>query len=550
MTQIRPIALWWLVASWLSVATLAGADSARPGPDLGPWPDKLELRALLHGGDFEALEQRLTGYQRAFEADPRLEAHVWHAFDSFRDLGSEDGTALESWPARMPESYAARVALARHYHSRAWMARGGGSANKTSEKQFSTMHGFAERANALAREALDLNSQLVVAYQLQIGIARLIGDAEIAKAALAAALKIEPSLFGVREEYMLGITRRWRGSYDALAEFAEDSQPFAQANPQLRVLLGMSHWDRGRDFASAKQYADAVDAYTSALAYEAHHRYLNDRGWAHHRLKNETLALDDLSRAVALRPHHPPLLSRRAAVYLAMGMPDPATADWELALALDPLDAYYAKQLERAKRSRVRKDFLEDPTADKLIGFGAAFLLSSSVLGGAGLLVFWIYRRIRVRAGALPDPSDSLAIDPTQPLGFRIWRLYLWLISLIHLGLYATRWSALTDIDRFLDVPITCIALLGALGYVQRWRLIHVRLWQLWAFVFPCWNVTLHFAIQHAELHMWPAWGFAHLICAPVYAALFVYGFHSKAIWGELDQIPLVYRDEPIEQQH
>jgi tetratricopeptide (TPR) repeat protein len=265
-------------------------------------------------------------------------------------------------------------------------------------------------------------------------------------------------------------------------------------------------------------------------------------------LKNEPLALDDLNRALALRPHYPQSLSRRAAVYATMGMFDPAIADWELALALDPLDAHYAKQLERANRYRLRKDLVENPTADKWIGAGVSFLLVNSILGAVGLLAYWFYRKARVRAGALPDPSDTLEIDPVQPLGFRIWRLYLWLISLLHLGLYATRWSSMTQIDRFVDVPITGIALLGALGYVQRWRLMHVRLWQLWAFVFPVWNVTLHFVFQHAELYMWPTWGFTHLICAPVYAALLIYGFYSKTIWGELDSIPLVYRDELLEQ--
>jgi hypothetical protein len=45
---------------------------------------------------------------------------------------------------------------------------------------------------------------------------------------------------------------------------------------------------------------------------------------------------------------------------------------------------------------------------------------------------------------------------------------------------------------------------------------------------------------------MWPVWSFTHLICAPVYVALFIYGFHSKTIWGDLDRIPLVYRDQPL----
>lgn len=549
MTRTLPNVRWWLVASFLCIATFARANSALPEPDLKPWPDKLELRALLQDGDFAALEQRLSNYQRAFEANPRFEAHVWHAFDAFRDLGREDGASIETWPAQMPDSYAAHAALARHYLSRAWMVRGSGFASETPEKRLSTMRGFAERANALAHEALELNSRLVVAHRIQIGSARLSGNMELARAALAAALKVEPSLFGVREEYMLAITRRWHGSYEQLDEFAATAQPFAESNPQLRLLLGMSHWDRGRDLTSAKQYAKAIDVYTNALTHGVYHRYLDDRGWAHHRLKNETLALNDLSQAAELRPHYSPTLSRRAQVYLAMEMPDLAAADWELALALDPLDAHYAKQLKRAKQFRSRKDLLENPRADKWIRFSVAFLLVNSIIGGVGLLVFWIYRRVRVRAGAPSDPSDSLAIDPTQPLGFRIWRLYLWLIALIHLGQYGTYWSAMADIDRFVDVPITSIALLGALGYVQRWRLIHVRLWQLWAFVFPCWNVTLHFAFQGATLQMWPVWGFTHLICAPVYAALFIYGFHSKTIWGDLDRIPLVYRDQPLRQQ-
>ena len=64
------------------------------------------------------------------------------------------------------------------------------------------------------------------------------------------------------------------------------------------------------------------------------------------------------------------------------------------------------------------------------------------------------------------------------------------IVCLFHLLEYSTNWNGHTAVDFYADMPITGIALAGAIGFIQRWRLVNARVWRLWAWVYPLWNLV------------------------------------------------------------
>src|SRR5262249_3826411 len=127
------------------------------------------------------------------------------------------------------------------------------------------------------------------------------------------------------------------------------------------------------------------------------------------------------------------------------------------------------------------------------------------------------------RAPAHPDQLAMVA---------KLLRSVLIVITLHHVWSYTMNFSEADAVTIGVDLPITAIALLGALAYASGRRLTRPALWRLSAVLFPVWNVVFHFAFQGATLEQWPLWGFAHLELLPVYGSLFAYGFGARAIWS------------------
>ena len=289
-------------------------------------PDKLALRALLTGRHFDELEESLAELQRDFEADYRHELRVAQGFDAFRGLDATGADAVEAWAQQRSDSWIAQLGLGRHYVSEAWRHRGSSSASRTSDKQFAAMRSLCESADRALGRALELRPKLAVAWELKLGCARATSDAALREQALREALAIQPLLFRVREIHMLNATRRWGGSYAELERLAGEAQAFADTNPRLVLLLGLSDWDRGRDAKSC-----AIEPFDAALGHGPYWRALMERGWCHYQKKQLAPALRDLERALELHPQDANLVHRRGHVFGKLGDWERAIADLELA---------------------------------------------------------------------------------------------------------------------------------------------------------------------------------------------------------------------------
>ncbi len=507
-------------------------------------PDWLAIRRLLAAGEFEQLDARFAGLQAAFERDFRNEEVVQRGFAAFGDLDAVQSRQVDAWIAARPASAFAQLAAGRRDLGHAWRARGEQVRSQTNDAQLALMRKRAERAREHFERALALDPGLVAAYEAQVMLALPIGDRALAEGALAAALAIEPRLFGVREQYLLGLTRRWGGSREAMDAFAQQAQARAGENPRLAVLLGMSSWDRGRDLHNQSRFADAVAAFDDALGHGPHWRFFSGRAFSHYYAQDYPRALADLDEAEALSPGRPDLMHRRAHVLYFDEQTDAAYRAISAAIALEPSDAHYRSLRSQIQARQRWKAFLANPTPGEAALYAVAWLTRHAGWSLACVFGVWcvamVWRRSRRRRGP-PDggssqPSATAAANgllPTGGLGAAVWRATIWVIALFLAGTALAQRHAFSAM-LWIDLGVTLIALAGTLAFMHRRRLLSRRVWQVWAF-FPAWVVFVDFHVQGFHLYEWPAWGFVHLIQLPVYAALFVYGYRSKELWDEVE---------------
>jgi hypothetical protein len=111
----------------------------------------------------------------------------------------------------------------------------------------------------------------------------------------------------------------------------------------------------------------------------------------------------------------------------------------------------------------------------------------------------------------------------------RFWRIYFFLIALIHLRLYTgilfyPNDYNLNSIEIYLDIPITTIALLGLFLLAAEKRFLGSIFWKVYFFLYISWDIIIRVTyrpfILQSVIH-----GIIPLI--PLYIALFLYGFKT-----------------------
>lgn len=287
-----------LAAPSLPAADAFGYPPARVG--------KLEILALLHEREWDALADRLDSLNRLALRDVRYEFHPLDAYRSFEH--PDIGPLLDEWLEARPGSPEMRIARAHWQLQRAWDARGTEYARATPRAAFRRMEEHVEEAHRELDAALALDERQPVAYEQRIWLHQLDGDGRGADRALDAGLGHLPLSVMLREARIRLLWPRWGGSLAAIRRVAEDARPYMSANPRLRTLLGQADYVRGYGAHGEEQ----LRAYDRALAHGDQFHMLRSRGRAHARARSYELAIEDFDRAWTLRPESPDLLYDRA----------------------------------------------------------------------------------------------------------------------------------------------------------------------------------------------------------------------------------------------
>jgi tetratricopeptide (TPR) repeat protein len=125
-----------------------------------------------------------------------------------------------------------------------------------------------------------------------------------------------------------------RGSREPSDKVASCS--FVLKNSSDKSLLERAHNSRGLGYMALKQYSDAVNDFSSAVAFDrTNPGYVDNRQGAYFPLGDFKRALDDANLAVRLDPSHAYVYKSRGAVLSEIEQYDKAVVDFAQAFKLD-----------------------------------------------------------------------------------------------------------------------------------------------------------------------------------------------------------------------
>jgi tetratricopeptide (TPR) repeat protein len=317
--------------------------------------DQPMLRELLRARSFGRLESLLASYADSMRADIAKEPLFLNSFTAFQIPDPALRAQLDAWVAATGSAYA-YTARAAYFVGMGFESRGTNYARKTSRSQFDGMRRAFEQAVADITAALERDSTAVAAYWLLQSVAQTSGNQAMNRRIVDRALTFAPASLLLRARHMRTLTPRWGGSHEAMRQFAEESQRFVGANPQLVVLRGFVAADEGYSLAVAGDREGALRKFTEALSHGEYWDFRVERAHALYALDREEEALRDYNLVLRQRPQLAEALAGRALAYWYISDKVPAhlageyerraRADLERAIQIDPSD-YYVRQAVR-----------------------------------------------------------------------------------------------------------------------------------------------------------------------------------------------------------
>ncbi len=375
----------------------------------------LEAQRLLRAREFAALTRLIEAKQAPVEESVRHEGELARVMLAFAVADPTLMPLFDAWVAAQPDTYAPRLARGAHRVALAWAQRGKKVARETSDEQLAGMREYLGEAVEDARAAVRGNPRLTEGYVLLIRAAMGYGDSRACLRVADLAFAHVPASMRVRAALGYCLLPRWGGSYEALADFARESQAEADRNPALLALLGFVDWDRGRVAAEERRYDAAIALFTHALEMGEHWQFYRDRAQAYLHQHRDTQALADVARALALAPDEPDTLVLRVRILTSLRKWSDAVADAQLVAELDPTngDLAWFRGHELEDAAHQGSQLLE--TTKDVDGAIARLTWGVRLTGGSADIYYWrgrAYLQKNDQARALGDLEQAIRLDP------------------------------------------------------------------------------------------------------------------------------------------
>ncbi|UCD79725.1 MAG: tetratricopeptide repeat protein [Desulfobacterales bacterium] len=372
-----------------------------------------ELREYFENRQFEALNAIFEEYQEAFENNSSNEYKLYDAYQVFSTTLPSYEDLFDDWLEHSAGHYIPYLARAHYYNTNGWESRGYGWAKDTSDEQFSKMRLYFQKAHDDVEIALSINQNLLPAYMILIGICNATADKEGEEEAIRNALQLFPESFLVRSQYMHAIQPRWGGSYSQMEYFAKQAEEYSDVNSHLPFLYGYIYCDQAKIFAGKKQYKEAVELYTKAMAYGDFWYFYEERASAYYHLEELDKALDDVEQSIYLRPTIDRSYRLRSKISFRKGDIESALADLHTAQLLKPADSATQRWKEWAAKNYLNqghKVFKNDLNlAVEKYNIAAGFDPE------AAEIYYWrgvAYYRLKQFEHALEDLETSIELNP------------------------------------------------------------------------------------------------------------------------------------------
>lgn len=259
------------------------------------------LRTLITEERYSELEKLLEALELQYSNNSANE-HAWIlTYYKIRDLAKREGSEeallvfFDRW-IEATDSHIAHLARGSFLTGLAWFHRGGRTSSDTPSHKFASMDHYARLAKQSFLDSLNRDPKMLPAYIQLIALGRLTSDVEQEKSSYQTALRLAPSSYWLRWEYMSGLEPRWGGSMEAMFGYVESLHKVIDSNPRIWRLMGRPSAYEGGQFGRQKNYQNAIESYTQALEFSQHPVWLARRAFYHYRLQRYPEAVADLRK--------------------------------------------------------------------------------------------------------------------------------------------------------------------------------------------------------------------------------------------------------------
>jgi tetratricopeptide (TPR) repeat protein len=333
-------------------------------------PDKPLITEMLNTGHFEALDAKLTGYERQFEQDHTLHRLPEIAFSAFANSDQMLQTSLDQWVAKTPDSYAAHLARGIYLEHLGWTARGAALSSKTAPEAFTTQKAFFARAKPDLEQALAMNSEVIMAY-------RYLGVLEAESGTRARGLRLlenglahYPESAMLHERLLQELEPKWGGSFADIEAYTQANASRFGTNDDLRALFATyEDYAKADDALVRRQPSMAATYLDRIIGIYPRASYLMLRSQAAFRQYRYDEAMDFAQRALTLEPQDPSIIGEVGLDQLNQHHFEEAVVTLSNAIGLDRLNSDYL--LDRAIAFRYlgrRSDAARDVDDANLFG--------------------------------------------------------------------------------------------------------------------------------------------------------------------------------------
>ncbi|MBI5909505.1 MAG: DUF4034 domain-containing protein [Betaproteobacteria bacterium] len=249
--------LGWIAPAW-------GAQPEQTGTQNGPHASGF---TLLASRNFSQLEQIASALQRDYESGLMTGDNYLDALGNFlpqeQHLSPVWQGHVEEWVKLYPMSYAAQHTLGKFYFSYGWLLRGNEYAKNTTQKQFDDLARNLGAAEKHLLNATTLIARPFPSYCLLIRVARGLSNSKT-NDYFVAAEKADPSSYWSKREFLIGISPKWGGSFEAMDEFMIAARKKPMRPEGLAILERDALFLKAETWQNMERYREAATLYRKA----------------------------------------------------------------------------------------------------------------------------------------------------------------------------------------------------------------------------------------------------------------------------------------------
>jgi predicted Zn-dependent protease len=298
--------------------------------------DVFSLRGLLEQGNYERLTTVLNSYQLNYEQGmgSEITAELAYEYLAFSDPQYE--ALLNEWIESMPTDYAAYLARATYYHNLAETIDNSYQNEEPSDGIAMEVKENQDKAVVDAKKALQLKSNLGLAYSVLISIAASQDKENLRQTYIDEALQTDPSSYVIRRDALYYLSPELGGSYAKISRFLVDTKKHLDKNPDMERLLGYLYYVKSWDAYNNSKYKRTIRLATAALKDRHDSSYYQQRANSFYSTEAYEHALIDYTNAIKLDSYNPDLYLWRAYTYTKLSQTDLALKDLIYAARLFP----------------------------------------------------------------------------------------------------------------------------------------------------------------------------------------------------------------------